>query len=306
MLSTSASRSSIRGFEDTSSVSSSPIAPMPRGDLFRLGLTPVQSIRSVQSVISHATAGGPLFAPALPATQRVSMVNVARRTAGVDIMDVVDMAADSGANDPGQTTPTPPSRTTSIQWLPTLSMERGAGRNPSTTAVFEGSNIVDRRRTSFMSKLVGSAWGLAGIGFTSMHGHRRTQSTAITSQAAVPALASLPSIPIGKGSIEQAVFGPNITTSRISAASSGGHSLANKLAPANSTLRMTGSKSGRALDDLDDEMSPCGGPVDVQVKLEERPRKKRRSSTNEVSINADGLAAFDQVSFLELCPFVRP
>jgi hypothetical protein len=73
--------------------------------------------------------------------------------------------------------------------------------------------------------------------------------------------------------------------------------LANQLAPANFTLHMTGSKSGRALDNLDNKTARCGGLAGARVKAEERPRKKRRSSINTVNINVIGLPAFDQIFF---------
>ncbi|KAG8685380.1 hypothetical protein FRC11_010675 [Ceratobasidium sp. 423] len=188
-------------------------------------------------------------------------------------MDVVNMDLD----DAGQAvTPTPPSRNTSSQWLPSLAPKhKTASNNLSTTAVFEGSHLAERRRSTFMSKLVGSAWGFTGLGFAAMNGHRRTQSAAASAPAQEPkeTMGSLPSIPIGKSSIERAVFGPEFaaTASRLSA--SNRNSLVNRLPPANSTLRMTGSKSARALDHLDPEIEN----IAPEAKVEERPKKKRRS-----------------------------
>ncbi|CAE6480280.1 unnamed protein product [Rhizoctonia solani] len=254
--------------DDVMSESSSPVAPLPRGDLFQLGLTPVQSMRSI------VNSECPVFAPALPSVQRVSSVNVARLTADVDMMDVVNMDLDDAGK---AVTPTPPSRHTSTPWLPNIaSMRKAASNNLSTTAVFEGGRLVERRRSTFMSKLVGSGWGFAGLGLSSMNGHRRTQS-AVPSVSAqetkLGAMEPLPSIPVGKRSIERAVFGPEIvaTSSKISA--SNRNSLVNGLAPANSTLRMTGSKSARALDHLDLENEN----VAPGARIEDRPKKKRRS-----------------------------
>ncbi|KAH7339105.1 hypothetical protein B0J17DRAFT_754824 [Rhizoctonia solani] len=248
--------------------SSSPTAPLPRGDLFQLGLTPVQSMRSI------AESECPVFAPSLQTVQRVSSVNMARLAADVDMMDILNMDVD----DAGQAvTPTPPARNTSTQWLPNLvSIRKTASNNLSTTAVFEGGHLAERRRSTFMSKLVGSAWGFSSLGFPSMNGHRRTQSAAPTTSvqgAKSEAMGSLPSIPIGKCSIERAVFGSEFVagTSRIS--TSNRDSLVNGLAPANSTLRMTGSKSARALHHLDSENEN----VAPEGKFEERPKKKRRS-----------------------------
>ncbi|KAG8695675.1 hypothetical protein FRC09_009004 [Ceratobasidium sp. 395] len=277
MLSTSASRGSIREFIDNAPSSSSP-APMPRGDLFQLGLTPVHSVRSAGSVASRLATGGPLFAPILPTAQRVSTVNIASEAAEIDIIDMLDMDTDPRAPQ------TPhPSRTTTGRWRPSLSIERYAGHNPSTTAVFESGNTGQPRRASFMSKLVGNAWGLAGFGFTSINPHRRTQPATVPSQPNERAMSSLPSIPQGNHSIEQAVFGPGTTTSRLSTASgrSRRHRCASELPPANSTSRMTGSKSGRALDHLSEEADDRGSPADFRVKIEERPKKKRRSCASE-------------------------
>ncbi|KAG8764963.1 hypothetical protein FRC12_007783 [Ceratobasidium sp. 428] len=277
MLSTSASRGSIRGFIDSAPSSSSP-APMPRGDLFQLGLTPVHSVRSAGSVASRLATGGPLFAPALPTAQRVSTVNIASDAAEIDIIDMLDMDTDP------RTPQTPhPSRTTTGRWRPSLSIERYAGQNPSTTAVFESGNAGQPRRASFMSKLVGNAWGLAGFGFTSINPHRHTQPVTVPPQPIERAMSSLPSIPQGNHSIEQAVFGPGTTTSRLSTASGGSrrHQCASELPPANSTSRMTGSKSGRALDHLSEEADDRGSPADFRVKIEERPKKKRRSCAGE-------------------------
>ncbi|KAG8731461.1 hypothetical protein FRC10_001702 [Ceratobasidium sp. 414] len=281
MISASGSRGSIQGFGEPAPSSSSPAAPMPRGDLFQLGLTPVQSMRSIGSFASGTAAHEPRFAPALPTAQRVSTVNIANETSEVDILEVLDMDTDTDAH-PGQVTPTP--RRTSVQWLPSLSIERHATHNPSTTAVFESSNLAQPRRTSFMSRLVGSAWGLAGIGFTSMNVHRRTQSAAMPTVG--PALSPLPPILLGRGPIERVVFDPNVTTSRLSAGSTGSrrHLPANELPPANSTMRMTGSKSRRAFDNLGEELGGRAGPTDAHVKLEGRPKKKRRSGANEVRI----------------------
>lgn len=244
---------------------------MPRGSLFQLGLTPVQSVRSMRS--TGPTADGSGFAPALQATRRISTVNVAR-TAGVDMMEIVDMDLDSQTANVGEITPTPPSHTSSERWLPALPVDH---RNASTTAVFEGSHLAERRRTSFMSKLVGSAWGLAGIGFTSMHAQRRVIAAPVVDENR-PVMSSLPSIPLGKGSIEQAVFGAR----RASVMSYGSGRLSNGLPPANSTMRMTGSKSGRALEEFDTEPRATG-PAESS-KLEERPKKKMRSCVNEVSM----------------------
>ncbi|KAG8680699.1 hypothetical protein FRC08_016100 [Ceratobasidium sp. 394] len=277
MLSASCSRGSIQGFGDITPSSSSPAAPVPRGDLFQLGLTPVQSVSSLGS---RATASGPLFAPALPTAQRVSTINVAEDTSEVDVLEVSDMDTDTTPS--REVTPTP--RSNSVQWLPSLSIERYAAHNPSTTAVFESGGLIHPRRTSFMSRLVGSAWGLAGIGFTSMNVHRRAQSAA---RAPIgPALPPPPPIPFGMKPIKPVIFGPNVTTSRLGVGSNGSsrHLPTSELPPANSTMRMTGSKSGRALDHLDEETGGCAGPVDVQIKVAERPKKKRRSCANEVRV----------------------
>lgn len=252
---------------------------MPRGDLFQLGLTPVQSVRSIQSMT--ATPGCHESAPVPPNAQRVSCVNIAQLTAEVDMIDVVNMDLD----DPGQRTPTPSSRTASMQWLPALASKRKTPNNLSTTAVFEGGE--DRRRTMFMSKLVGSAWGLAasGMGFASMHGHRRPQPVApLVSQTPggpKTEMTSLPSIPLGRSSIEQAVLGAGSATRSRLGTACGRNSLVHGLPPANSTLRMTGSKSGRALVHLDDE-GGANENVAPEAKVEERPKKKRRSSVAEV------------------------
>ncbi|KAJ1302934.1 hypothetical protein OPQ81_003232 [Rhizoctonia solani] len=248
---------------------SSPIHVPPRGDLFQLGLTPVQSIQSI------AEAECPVFAPDLPAVQRVSTINMARLTADVDMMDIVNVDLDDEAQ---AVTPTPPSRNTSTQWLPALASRRkAASSNLSTTAVFEGGHLAERRRSTFMSKLVGSAWDFAG--FTSLNGHRRTQSAAPSTSVQQPkseVMESLPSIPIGKCSLERAVFGSDCvaTTRRLSV--SNRNSLVSGLAPANSTLRMTGSKSARELDHLEPENESENLAPGAQV--EERPKKKRRSS----------------------------
>ncbi|CAE6440550.1 unnamed protein product [Rhizoctonia solani] len=249
--------------DDAMPESSSPTASLPCGDLFRLGLTPIQSTQSI------ADSECPVFAPALRAVQRVSSVNMTRLISDVDMTDVVNMDLDGA----GQAiTPTPPSRNTSTQWLPNLASKRKTiSNNLSTTAVFEGGHLAERRRSTFMSKLVGSAWGFTGLG------HRRAQSVVHLNSAQEPkseTMGSLPSIPIGKSSIERAVFGSDcmITTSRIS--TSNRDSLVNGLAPANSTLRMTGSKSARAWEELDHEPEN----VAPEPKVAERPKKKRRSS----------------------------
>ncbi|CAE7158056.1 unnamed protein product [Rhizoctonia solani] len=253
---------------DTMPESSSPMVPLPRGDLFQLGLTPIQSI---QSIVDPEC---PVFAPALPTVQRVSSVNMARLTADVDMMDVMNM----DLNDAGKAvTPTPPSRNTT-QWIPDLIPTRKASNNLSTTAVFEGGKPIERRRSTFMSKLVGNGWGFSGLGFTSMSGHRRSHSAVSSSsvqKATLGEIGSLPSIPIGKRSIERAVFGSEAVdiASTINAPTSNRNSLVNGLPPANSTLRMTGSKSARALDNLDLEDEN----VEPRVNIEERPKKKRRS-----------------------------
>ncbi|KAG9073963.1 hypothetical protein FRC06_011025 [Ceratobasidium sp. 370] len=132
-----------------------------------------------------------------------------------------------------------------------------------------------------MSRLVGSAWGLAGIGFTSLNVHRRAQSAAMAPVR--PALSPLPPILLGKGPIDRMVPDPNVTTSRLGAGSNGSrrHLPASELPPANSTMRITGSKSGRALDHLDEKI---GSPADIHVKVEERPKKKRRSGGNEQTV----------------------
>ncbi|QRW09437.1 hypothetical protein RhiLY_08436 [Ceratobasidium sp. AG-Ba] len=255
--------------------SSPPALPMPRGDLFQLGLTPVRSVRSSLSFETRATAGEPLFGPALPATQRISTVNLARETSDVDMIEILDRPH------PGELTPTP--RTSSVSWLPSLSVQRHAMQNPSTTAVFESRNPSQPRRTSFMSKLVGSAWGLAGIGFTSVHGNRRGQSIVPVPRAVDHVFTPLPSIPLGKDSIEQAVFGPAITGSRMSATSLGVRlqTPAEDLPAANSTFRSTGSKSRRDLDYLDGEDVRMGSASQAKV---ERPKKKRRSDVSEVEL----------------------
>ncbi|KAG9110199.1 hypothetical protein FRC07_008227 [Ceratobasidium sp. 392] len=249
---------------------------MPRGDLFQLGLTPVQSMRSMGSYGYRVATDGPLFAPALPTTQRVSTLNMADEAGEIDILDVLDVDMDA------ETPYTPnPSRTTTGRWLPSLSINRHAGHNPSTTAVFESGSLIQPRRTSFMSRLVGSAWGLTGIGFTSINPHRRAQPATAAPQPLGRAISPLPSIPQGNGSIEQAVFGPSVTTSRLSAVSGGSrrYRSVSELPPANSTMRMTGSKSGRALDHLSEEAGE--GLAEVHVKFEERPKKKRRSCATE-------------------------
>ncbi|KAF8684467.1 hypothetical protein RHS04_01419 [Rhizoctonia solani] len=259
--------------EDTIPESSSPVASLPCGDLFRLGLTPIQSAHSI------ADSECPVFAPALQPVQRISSVNMVDLAEDVDMVDVVNLDLDST----GQAiTPTPSSRNTSIQWLPSLAPKRKTvPNNLSTTAVFEGGHLSERRRSTFMSKLVGNAWGLAGLGLASMNGgHRRTQSAVPLTSIQEPekeTMGSLPSIPIGKSSIERAVFGLESmasTTSRIS--TSHRHSLVNGLAPANSTLRMTGSKSARAMEDLDPETEDT-----PEVKIVARPKKKRRSSATD-------------------------
>ncbi|QRW22446.1 hypothetical protein RhiXN_10033 [Rhizoctonia solani] len=259
--------------EDTIPESSSPVASLPCGDLFRLGLTPIQSAHSI------ADSECPVFAPALQPVQRISSVNMVDLAEDVDMVDVVNLDLDST----GQAiTPTPSSRNTSIQWLPSLAPKRKTvPNNLSTTAVFEGGHLSERRRSTFMSKLVGNAWGLAGLGLASMNGgHRRTQSAVPLTSIREPekeTMGSLPSIPIGKSSIERAVFGLESmasTTSRIS--TSHRHSLVNGLAPANSTLRMTGSKSARAMEDLDPETEDT-----LEVKIVPRPKKKRRSSATD-------------------------
>ncbi|KAJ1302935.1 hypothetical protein OPQ81_003232 [Rhizoctonia solani] len=200
---------------------------------------------------------------------------MARLTADVDMMDIVNVDLDDEAQ---AVTPTPPSRNTSTQWLPALASRRkAASSNLSTTAVFEGGHLAERRRSTFMSKLVGSAWDFAG--FTSLNGHRRTQSAAPSTSVQQPkseVMESLPSIPIGKCSLERAVFGSDCvaTTRRLSV--SNRNSLVSGLAPANSTLRMTGSKSARELDHLEPENESENLAPGAQV--EERPKKKRRSS----------------------------
>ncbi|CAE6460845.1 unnamed protein product [Rhizoctonia solani] len=250
---------------------SSPMAPLPRGDLFQLGLTPVQSVKSI------VDAECPVFAPAIPTVQRVSSLNIARLSADVDMMDVVNMDLDQAGK---AVTPTPPSRNTSTQWLPNLaSIRKGASNNFSTTAVFEGGHPTERRRSTFMSKLVGSAWGFAGLGF--VPGHRRTQSavaSASVQEAGPGVIGPLPPIPTGRCSIERAVFGQEVEAIANRVSASNRDSLVNGLPPANSTLRMTGSKSARALDylDLEDENVAPG------AKIEERPKKKRRSITENL------------------------
>ncbi|QRV80643.1 hypothetical protein RhiJN_08658 [Ceratobasidium sp. AG-Ba] len=272
LMSTSTSHGSFQEFNDALS-SSPPALPMPRGDLFQLGLTPVRSVRSSLSFETRATAGEPLFGPALPATQRISTVNLARETSDVDMIEILDRPH------PGELTPTP--RTSSVSWLPSLSVQRHAMQNPSTTAVFESRNPSQPRRTSFMSKLVGSAWGLAGIGFTSVHGNRRGQSIVPVPRAVDHVFTPLPSIPLGKDSIEQAVFGPAINAGRMSATSLGVRlqTPAEDLPAANSTFRSTGSKSRRDLDYLDGEDVRMGSASQAKV---ERPKKKRRSDVSEV------------------------
>ncbi|KEP46463.1 hypothetical protein V565_197630 [Rhizoctonia solani 123E] len=246
---------------------SSPMVPLPRGDLFQLGLTPVPSMRSM--VDSECS----VFAPAPPTVQRVSSVNIAGWTPDADMMDVVNMDLDDAGK---AVTPTPPSRNMSTLWLPNLiSARKTASNKLSTTAVFEGGHLAERRRSTFMSKLVGSGWGFSGLGLTSMGSHRRTQSAVLSTSAHETnsgAMGPLPSIPTGKCSIERAVFGPEITAAT-SVGSSNRNLLINGLPPANSTLRMTGSKSGRAMDhlDLENEHAAPG------AKIEERPKKKRRS-----------------------------
>ncbi|CEL59086.1 hypothetical protein RSOLAG1IB_09073 [Rhizoctonia solani AG-1 IB] len=256
-------------YDNSMPESSSPAPSLPCGDLFRLGLTPIQSTRSI--VDSEC----PVFAPALPANRRISSVNMARLTADVDMMDVVNIEMDDIEK---AITPTPPSRNASTQWLPNLTSKRkSVSNNLSTTAVFEGGHLAERRRSTFMSKLVGSAWGFAGLGFASMNGHRRTQSAAASTLVREPkpnAMESLPSIPIGKSSIERAVFGLDCMPGDNATSASNRNSLVNGLAPANSTLRVTGSKSARALEELEPEIEN----IVPEAEVMERPKKKRRSS----------------------------
>ncbi|KAF8601156.1 hypothetical protein BDV93DRAFT_524901 [Ceratobasidium sp. AG-I] len=103
--------------------------------------------------------------------------------------------------------------------------------------------------------------------------HSRAAPSAVDENT--PTMGSLPSIPLGKGSIEQAVFGAR----RASVLSQGSGRLSNGLPPANSTMRMTGSKSGRALEEF--EIEPCGSGPAESSKLEERPKKKLRNCVNE-------------------------
>ncbi|CAE6445332.1 unnamed protein product [Rhizoctonia solani] len=246
---------------------SSPMVPLPCGDLFQLGLTPVPSMRSI--VDSEC----PVFAPALPTVQRVSS-DIAGWTSDIDMTDVVNMELDDADK---AVTPTPPSRNMSTQWLPNLiSVRKAASNNYSTTAVFEGGHLAERRRSTFMSKLVGSTWGFTGLGLASMSGHRRTQSAVLSTSVQKSnwgVMGPLPSIPTGKCSIERAVFGPEAVAAASKVSSTHRNSLVSGLPPANSTLRMTGSKSARALDHLDLENEN----VAPGAKIEERPKKKRRS-----------------------------
>ncbi|KAB5589153.1 hypothetical protein CTheo_7412 [Ceratobasidium theobromae] len=262
--------------------SSSPLALMPRGDLFQCGLTPIQSVRTIHSIAPNTTSGCTVFAPALPTTQRVSSVNIARVAAGVDMMDFVDVSPGEAE----QTTPTPPSRTVSLQWLPSL-VTRRKGHNLSTSALEVNNSVEERRTSNFMAKLVGSAWGFAGIGFNSMNGHRRTQSTAPPATASavhetgIPSDSdSLPLIPLGKCSIERAVLDTASRLSPISNASDR-ESFTNGLLLANSAFRMTGSKSGRALDGSDYEIGSSNEKKVPEHEIEERPKKKRRGSVAE-------------------------